>query len=747
MEGIAIMKKCLAALLSLALMLTLANESVTAKTSVNDTVDNMSATADVVIDEENCVSGEALATLTLGRGEDSPLIHEGFMKNDPKIHVKNVMSFGSAADLATTKNQRAALSEKALYVSYVSSNVYDTASLIETIQAYSHVTGVSANHRIKKMAATNDPLLADQWSLGGENFGADKTSTASIGWEPENASAASKNTPVIAVIDDGIDFSVEELKDKKWINTVPSLKGTYGYDFCNDDTDPSPTNDEDDHATAIAGVIAAETDNGIGIAGISQNVKLMSLKVFDTDNEANSGTEAVELAAYEYVYKAVSAGVNVVAANMSFGYEPSPRPMEQLDESLPLMNTIRTKLGILGVITVHSSGNDGAEITNNTYGTPFEYTSDYSLLVGSVNPDGVPSSFSNYGKDKIDLMAPGEQILTTTRAPVFLPDTYDNEKRTRLCQVYDSFDANKTKLMTYADLFETSQKTLEISHSDKDVRGSSKSGSEKITLNPSRRASHSAYNLYYDVTGSDLNIKNNIYYSLELCDADNAWDHLSSSLQKSESAGLFSINNRTYLKLDLRIALGDDFPASMGRSIFIDNLALSVANPDTSAFGKYDFVNGTSFSAPQVAAAIARLAVLFPEDNALTRKKKLLACVKPIDHLKSYCISGGTLDMTGFADTTGIHENDIRYPVTKIKLNKTKATLKVGKKLKLKATVAPTYATNPNVKWTVSKKAYASVTAKGVVKAKKKGRGHKVTVTATAKDGSKKKATCKITIK
>ena len=67
--------------------------------------------------------------------------------------------------------------------------------------------------------------------------------------------------------------------------------------------------------------------------------------------------------------------------------------------------------------------------------------------------------------------------------------------------------------------------------------------------------------------------------------------------------------------------------------------------------------------------------------------------------------------------------------------------------MKKKATVTPKNATNKRVKWYVSNKKYATVTQKGVVKAKKKGIGHTVKVYAKAKDGSGKKAYCKVEIK
>ena len=83
-------------------------------------------------------------------------------------------------------------------------------------------------------------------------------------------------------------------------------------------------------------------------------------------------------------------------------------------------------------------------------------------------------------------------------------------------------------------------------------------------------------------------------------------------------------------------------------------------------------------------------------------------------------------------------------PVTKVKLNKTKSTMTVGKKQTLKATVTPKKASSKAVVWKSSNTKVATVTSKGVVKAKKAGT---VTITATAKDGSGKKETCKVTVK
>lgn len=82
-------------------------------------------------------------------------------------------------------------------------------------------------------------------------------------------------------------------------------------------------------------------------------------------------------------------------------------------------------------------------------------------------------------------------------------------------------------------------------------------------------------------------------------------------------------------------------------------------------------------------------------------------------------------------------------PVTKVKLNMKKLTINTGKLQPLTAVVSPAGATNKKLKWRSSNKKVARVTSKGVIRALAPGT---TTITASAKDGSGKKATCKVTV-
>ncbi len=109
-------------------------------------------------------------------------------------------------------------------------------------------------------------------------------------------------------------------------------------------------------------------------------------------------------------------------------------------------------------------------------------------------------------------------------------------------------------------------------------------------------------------------------------------------------------------------------------------------------------------------------------------------------------VTGGAAIITCTSDDGGYLATclvTVVEPITNIKLNYSSYKLGVGKSLTLKATVTSNASSNPKVKWTSSNSGVASVSSSGKVTGKKVGTA---TITATSTDGSKKKATCKITV-
>jgi len=157
------------------------------------------------------------------------------------------------------------------------------------------------------------------------------------------------------------------------------------------------------HGTHVAGIIGAVRDNKLGIDGVATSVRLMAIRaVPDGDERDKDIANAIRYAADN--------GANVI--NMSFGKSWSP-DKAAVDEAVKYAAS-------RGVLMVHAAGNDAEDLaTNNSYPTSL-------LLDGTrVEPwiqvgasswkggDTIAASFSNYGKQQVDVFAPGVDILST----------------------------------------------------------------------------------------------------------------------------------------------------------------------------------------------------------------------------------------------------------------------------------------------------------------------------------------------
>jgi subtilisin family serine protease len=250
------------------------------------------------------------------------------------------------------------------------------------------------NFRRHKMAfVPNDPLFAQQWGLrntGQANFvagGAAGTPGADLNlvnaWDGSNNGTPSRvgsAAVIVAVIDDGIETTHEDLA----ANIVA------GYDFKDNDNDPNPSSDDDRHGTWVAGCIGAVGNNGIGVAGVAWNSKIMPLR-FDYD-------VATHVEALEY---ARDHGASIV--NASFG-GPGFSQTE--------LDAIKD-LGTHDILYVASAGNDDSNIDRGQIDYPANYDADNIVSVASISRQGQITSFSQYGPLSVDVAAPGLQIVTT----------------------------------------------------------------------------------------------------------------------------------------------------------------------------------------------------------------------------------------------------------------------------------------------------------------------------------------------
>ncbi len=129
----------------------------------------------------------------------------------------------------------------------------------------------------------DDPHYTEQWGLPRIRA-------------PEAWDLTTGDDLIIAVIDTGVDLDHPDLVGKLWTNAdeIPDngldddgngyVDDSHGWDFVNDDAEPQ---DDYWHGTHVAGIAAADTDNGQGVAGVSWGARIMPLKVLDASGEGS----------------------------------------------------------------------------------------------------------------------------------------------------------------------------------------------------------------------------------------------------------------------------------------------------------------------------------------------------------------------------------------------------------------------------------------------------------------------------
>ncbi len=240
----------------------------------------------------------------------------------------------------------------------------------------------------------NDPYYTDkQWGLS-----AIKLTDA---WE--KVSSTEREEIVIAILDTGVDLDHPDLQN----SIVP------GYDFINDDNDP---NDDRRHGTHVAGIAAAIADNGIGIAGTASGVKIMPVKVLNS--EGLGTTQNI----IDGIYWAVDNGADVI--NMSLG-APGGSFLEY-EAIVYAVNNGVSVIASVGNDSNHWIPEDGEkdidDPSNPDYAERYESSVSYPAAypgvigVGAIDhlsdTDYFLADFSNVGSE-VDVVAPGVDIYST----------------------------------------------------------------------------------------------------------------------------------------------------------------------------------------------------------------------------------------------------------------------------------------------------------------------------------------------
>lgn len=260
-------------------------------------------------------------------------------------------------------------------------------SVVELANRLHGVPGVTWSHPDFRVtwvshALPNDPYLDRQWHLlndGQRGYIPGVDLNAEEAWDVTDGTGT-----LVAVVDSGVDID------------HPDLRVIDGPDFIDGDKSSDPQ-DGSNHGTAVAGLIAAKGDNGIGTAGVAHGGEVYGLRLIN-------GTSTIE-ATYDTFVDAVDAGADVI--NNSWGIEgcdafPRVRAIEDAYDYAE-----ESGRGGAGTVIVFSAGNDACDVTGDGL-----VQHPAVIAVAAVSGRDVRENYSNFGP-WVDITAPSGRIVTT----------------------------------------------------------------------------------------------------------------------------------------------------------------------------------------------------------------------------------------------------------------------------------------------------------------------------------------------
>ena len=250
---------------------------------------------------------------------------------------------------------------------------------------------VPAGASAARTGSPNDRAFATQWQLNG-----DRAMGARSAW-----GVSTGGDVIVAVLDTGAQLDHPDLAANLWTN-VDEVAGNgidddangfvddvHGYDFAGKDGEPSDANG---HGTAIAGVIGARGNNGLGVTGVAWRAKLMIVQVLG----ANGSGSVYNVA--KGVRYATANGADVINLSMA-----GPDTAPELEAAIADAHAA-------GVVVVAAAGNTGADLDAKP---AYPASSPNVIGVASTDDTGRLAPGSSFGAATVELAAPGENIVST----------------------------------------------------------------------------------------------------------------------------------------------------------------------------------------------------------------------------------------------------------------------------------------------------------------------------------------------
>ena len=502
---------------------------------------------------------------------------------------------------------------------------------------------VERDQPIELRTIPNDSRFNELWALRNNEFDSDVN--AEQAW---SITSGDKNA-VVAVIDTGVAYTHNDLRNNIWINPgeIPDdgidndgngkIDDIYGYDAGDNDSDPY--DDVVGHGTHVAGIIGAQGNNGSQVTGINWNTSILACKIFSINTNELSGfvSDAIECLDYIWDLKQ-NHGINIIASNNSWGWVGAPS--KALRDSIEKQK----EAGILFVAAAGNNALNNDEIADN----PSSYPNSNIISVASYNQFNEQSLFTNYGPHSVHISAPGEAILSTVPGQT----AGETVAPPQNAVFYDSFeqgmsnwtsDANWSLSNTafsgaYSVAFappagggivsDFVSPTIDLSSSN-----------QPLVLDIATRFSGSDYSLRIDVSSDGLNWNTLSYLSNSIGTGTGSWYISQLSIPAQYYASSFQF----------RLSSSYNYSDSTNFTINIDDVSIlpESQHPLDTALR---YASGTSMASPAVVGALALLYSQNSNRDWKQLKNLIIAGGKPFDTTDAETISNRRLRL---ADSDG----------------------------------------------------------------------------------------------
>jgi subtilisin family serine protease len=295
-------------------------------------------------------------------------------------------------------------------------DILSSSKMLEKARNHPSVHNAQLNYILEKRVSPNDPSYSQQWQY---EQASDFDLDASAAWDITTGGVtALGDTIVVCVIDDGLEVSHPDWGNNVWRNNheIPGngvdddgngyIDDFQGWNADNNNNNIVAGSPFTNHGTPVAGIVAAQGNNGIGVSGVNWDVKLMFV--------VGGGTSANAIAAYSYplacrkLYNQSNGvlGAFVVATNASWGVNN-----QQCATYSPLVNEFYDTLGVHGILSAAATANSNNNVDANG-DFPTSCSSDFLITVTNMEQSGNKVGQAGYGATTIDLGAYGEGTYT-----------------------------------------------------------------------------------------------------------------------------------------------------------------------------------------------------------------------------------------------------------------------------------------------------------------------------------------------